>query len=504
MASKHAARLGGDDYQHLYSWWLILSLKLQDEPAKKVIIENGGAGQVDDVTVHYETNANLPDRFYQVKYHVNQGKTYSGDVLIEAAKGKQSLLEKFWTTWQKLYKQDPEKVFELYLVSNYAWNNEDALGEWISGLTDKIDVDEFMQASSRSNLGKIRQKWQSRLGASDEELKAFLSCLHFRLGYSPGVLLHEQVVERMRWLRLKTDPLTLDALTGFIRNWIKNNRHEIDLETLNILLKQHELYLPDEQECCTIIHLITAEMQTHAVKADHVLDWRERFVDAGPLKGRQLKDPSGWNKLLLPKLYALRQQLDNESDCRLLKVRGQAWLPIWFAFGYVFSSVTGYKLAIDLPDQQWRTDTIANEDFAFAVTSDKGSFEGEALHGEGGTVVLGIGVETPIDDDVRHYLQHHDEQAAALLLLQTKLVRLRNAGDAVAMAEEVRRIALNFVRRWRAHRLLLFYRGPAGGACFIGYRLHKVCDEIQIMAHQSQRQSYTLSFLLQGELYETG
>ena len=53
----------------------------------------------------------------------------------------------------------------------------------------------------------------------------------------------------------------------------------------------------------------------------------------------------------------------------------------------------------------------------------------------------------------------------------------------------------DFVSRWKAKRLLLYYFGPLAGACFIGHRMNAVCREVQIM--ESQQPGYEPSFLLQ-------
>lgn len=82
MNNKHAARIGGDDYQHLYSWWLALAMKFPDTRIAKVIIEDEQARSVDDVTVRHEPGTELPDRFYQIKYHVNHRRAYSAEHLI--------------------------------------------------------------------------------------------------------------------------------------------------------------------------------------------------------------------------------------------------------------------------------------------------------------------------------------------------------------------------------------------------------------------------------------
>ena len=134
------------------------------------------------------------------------------------------------------------------------------------------------------------------------------------------------------------------------------------------------------------------------------------------------------------------------------------------------------------------------------VTSDQSSLAGEIIHGEGDTVAVGISVTpSPIDADVRkHLLREQSEKIAALLLLRTEQVDIQKAEVAVALADRVKEYASVFANKHQAKRMLLFYRGPVGGACFIGYKLNKICrGEVQIMEYQPQGDTlYAPSFLL--------
>lgn len=56
MAKQVAARMSGDDYQHLFGWMHVLELLMPKRQVVKVIIEDEKAGSADDVTlVHAST-----------------------------------------------------------------------------------------------------------------------------------------------------------------------------------------------------------------------------------------------------------------------------------------------------------------------------------------------------------------------------------------------------------------------------------------------------------------
>lgn len=315
MTDRNAARLGGDDYQHLFSWFLALALKLPDEQIWKVTVEDKYGDKVDDVTVRYKPGATQPDCYYQIKFHVDYRSTYSYSNLISSKKKGKSLLENFWHSWQKLRSSASERGVTLYLVSNWTWDSQDALGRLVSGFNNRIKVGEFMSASPESEIGQIRLAWQQKLQANDEDFKAFIGCLYFQIGYSRTTITN-QVLDRMKSLQLKTDAITLKAVTTIVREWIEGEQHQIDLDTLERTLKNRnqDLYLPRKQAPYIAIHMQTI-VETEHEGVDYLFDWRDYFVDSDKSdeKGHQLKDPKNW-KVLRDELYCAVETLKNGAE----------------------------------------------------------------------------------------------------------------------------------------------------------------------------------------------
>jgi hypothetical protein len=69
MGEQSAARLAGDDYQHLYSWFELLQLLPPDSPYSYGFVEHPNAGSADDVTLHPQDQRRAA-RYVQVKFHV--------------------------------------------------------------------------------------------------------------------------------------------------------------------------------------------------------------------------------------------------------------------------------------------------------------------------------------------------------------------------------------------------------------------------------------------------
>lgn len=496
MANQIAARLSGDDYQHLYAWFHSLELKMPSQKVRVVRIEDPDAASVDDVTVVREVGAVAPDAFHQVKYHVDQRGQYSTAALTARKPRSTSLLEKFWKTWRTLRGHAPGRSIELYLVSNWAWDSADKLRECIGGPHNGFTEDLF-RASPRSRIGQLREKWRQHLSAADEEFAAFARSLRFKLGFDCADELKVRVAERMENLRLKHDEPALLVAAGIVREWIKAKRRDLTLDVLEDLVDQYDLRLPPDSERWVTVHLVTIKEQKFELPPDHLLDWRGHFVDLPGKKGHQLKDPADWNGRLLPELHCLEQVVNEETDCRLVRVRGLARLTAWFALGHVFSQVARYTLEVDQQGQLWRTDATPNPDLGVEVVAGS-ERDGEVWEGDGDTVAVGVSVTGPLEADVREYLESAGVRVSAVLFLRPnrELRRdcLRSAGDVVALADGVKIRVREFVKRWRAKRTLLFYFGPLSGACFIGHQLNAVCHEIQIM--EDQQPGYAPSFCL--------
>ncbi len=498
MANQVAARLSGDDYQHLYAWLTILELKMPREEVAHVTVEDETTGSVDDVTVIHEAASNKPDKLYQIKYHVDQRSQYSTDVLLEAKGNETSLLQKFWRTWESLRLKRPDRPMELHLISNWTWDAQDKVSSCIGGRNSAIS-DDFLNASPRSDIGKLRKRWQEHLRASDEDFVQFIGTLRFRLGFDCADQLEQRTIERMEWMGLRSDSAALLVATGIVRTWVKEGKQELLSKDLERILLTHDLYLPASTEKGIVVYLSTIKKQQFDLEPDYHLDWREHFEGAPIRGGHQLLKPNEWNATLLPQLYTLETTISNGTASRLIHARGLSRLSAWFAFGYAFSDVARYTIEIDQNSSLWRTDAIPTESFKMITSTSEAAVGEEGLQGDIATVAVGISVTGSLDEDVRAYLKQNSHLAGALLLLRPEREVgpdcLRNANDVVALATQAKVHIRSFVKAHKATNLLLFYFGPISGACFIGHRLNAVCRQIQIM--ENQQPGYAPSFLLE-------
>jgi hypothetical protein len=491
MANQVAARLGGDDYQHLYSWQLILRLKLPGSKVQVVSVENELAGSFDDVTIHHQNGANLPDEFHQVKYHVDQRSEYSSESFTDKKGNQSSLLEKFYRTWKAVKLQSADRPFHLNLISNWAWAESDSLRGFIEGHENRIKHALFDEGPT-SKAGSARDNWRSHLKAEDADFKEFMLSLRLTLGFDCGAELAGRVAERMMFLGLEHDDAALKTSAGIVREWIMRGRQEITLNLLNEVLESHRL-TKAAPENSAVVYLSTIKEKIFDIPPDHEINWRDRFDGPKFVRGHALKDGTSWNEDLLPELYAVEQKIGKEAGCKLIKARGFARLSPWFAFGHVFSEVSGYAVEVDQNDRYWRTDAAPSDDFEMLVAQP----EGESLPGDPETIAIGLSITGSIEPRVREHLSV-SPVASKLFLIQPNrgLGRdcLRSAGDAVAFARNTKRLIREIIESTGARRVLLFYFGPLSGACFLGHCLNAVGAPIQVMEDQSP--GYAPSFIL--------
>jgi hypothetical protein len=310
-------------------------------------------------------------------------------------------------------------------------------------------------------------------------LHDFFKVLFFDLGKDCSKEFKERVAERMDYLNLRREEKDLLVAVGIVRDWVKKQDPAIDLNKLEKALKDNDLYKPAQVPKSVSVYLITVKEHKFDVQPDYGLDWRNYFEKESNIYGHELKDETGWNNLLLPQLHQLEQRINRETGAHVIRARGFARLSAWFAFGFTFSEVSGYKIEINQQDKLWRSDEQPSADFE--VISENG--DGDRVDENSDTVAVGISVTGSLEQDVRRHISAVKNVKALLLLRPKKDLGkecLVSASDAVAFVQLVKQRVREFVSRNNAKRLSVYYFGPLSGACFLGNQFNAVCREIQI------------------------
>jgi len=491
VANQVAARLHGDDYQHLTSWLHALELMRPRCKVRLVTIEDEKAGSADDVTVLHEPGTSKPDRFYQIKFHQTQGGAYSTASLVSTEGKGTSILQKLFATWQKLKQQRGEEPFQIRFVSNWSWDSNDKAGMAFSGRDNSV-TDGFLSAGSRSDLGGIRQQWETHLGTKPEEFSSFVRTLHFDLGAACFDERVERVRDQMDNLSLQSDDAGLKIAVGIVREWIQRGVQEVTLDSLRKAIEDHGLAAPDANPCVTVM-LTTVKHKRIDILPDYTLDWREHFDGPDYEKGHALKPGESWERDLLPELRAVEASIAEETSCRLIRSRGYARLSAWFAFGRTFSENAGYVIECDQQGQLWRSDAGPSTDFRLSST--KGN--GDLVPVGPSSIAVGISITRDIEEDVRTYMQESQFGGQLVLLTPNRPLGkecLRSSQDAVAMAHQAKEKIRALTSNPGVKTVLLFYAGPLSGACFMGHSFNAMGAPVQVMEFQDP--GYAPAFVL--------
>ena len=242
---------------------------------------------------------------------------------------------------------------------------------------------------------------------------------------------------------------------------------------------------------------IKAPQKNHDPVPAHVIDWTGYFEQHNGEATHAIKQAEDWNATLLPQLCAVEAQVSAMPQ-RQIQVYGTARLSVWLAFGYVFRETAGYTLAIDQYGQLYRTNVAPNSDFKVRVQ------ELATQAGNSTTVAVGINISdrpNSMQADMQNYVEAQGVPAACLIepIAHEGARAIRDAGDATALAFEVKQTIRQLVAEHEAEQVLLFYAGPSSTACIIGYHLNATSSTLQLMEHMpATKLKYAPSFLLQG------
>jgi hypothetical protein len=447
----------------------------------RVQVEDPLAWSVDDVTVTRSPGARLPDEFFQVKYHVDQRKAYSTDGLLET-NGGTSLLQKLWNTYRALCDRRSENV-ELNLVSNWAWDPNDAFGRCISGEDGSV-TERFFAEGGRSDVGRVRARWLAHLGLGEGDLRPFVRTLRFRLGHSSAQDLRERVAEAMAYRGLQHDENALLLAVGVVRGWITTGTGPIDRGLMEQVLAERRLRLPEPPQANALVAMNTITSPFLDVAPDYLLDWTSLFQGSAGRKGHQLLDPEGWNSRLLPEMQDVERRIKTQTPARLIRLQGAARLAPWIALGHTFPEVGGYILEVEHRATKWRTDTTPSTSFQLIETPLE---QGNSATGPSDVIAVGLSVTDRVEGDLAAFLSANPLAGQVRTFAPsggTSSSALASAGDASAFAQQAKQLVREAVRNAGAKRVLLFYCGPATGACFLGHWLNAVAREIVIMEYQ--------------------
>jgi hypothetical protein len=470
MGEQSAARLEGDDYQHLFSWYEALQLLDSNAPWECAHVEHPSAGAADDVVLSPRSGSGVPTRYVQVKWHVAHGQTYSFDSLCEVVSGSKSLLEKLFVSWKRLRSQG---AIEVWLVSN--WSFAPDLGGFIDAKANVLR-DDFFDGGPTSKAGRARATWTTALGATSEELDAFCRALRFRLGYGSISELEGQVDDRMARHGLQTGQNARSIAVGLVRKWIEvgGGAKLITAASLRTAIKGADLEARSADAPPLVLWIHGWAKRTYEVNATTELDWTTFF----DVTSRRVPTQTDWDNVLRPALVDCRKQFTTMPVKPCIDFRGKLPLTTLIAVGAEFPEVAGFSFRAEQPTRGetslWRSNAPPTAR-RFETAQEAGDAAGRHL-----LVVLSITGDAR--KDARELIARIPGGVKAVVFAAPEGGpgdgAIGSAGDATALAVAAKNLIRAARQEHDAVETHLVVYAPATYCLFLGQRLNAVGDVV--------------------------
>ncbi len=455
--SASGARIQGDDYQHLFSWYQALELALPDSDATSVAVEANDAGFVDDVVVHRAGR----DEYFQVKYSVDGRTLINSAWWTEKPKGRgQSPLEKFWSSWNLLGDRRPVMT----LLTNRSLDPTDPVLACVSGRDGRL-MPRLSLGSANSYKGRGRKFWADHLQVTEEQLLAMLADVKLLAGQGPFTHFLQMTSDRHRALGLAHDDNAALAGAGAARTWVAEGRREIDRLALMTELSRLDLQAGTPQ-ATLLVQEINHDPWPESATA--MVDWVDLFDGDEPRVRRSPIDPRAWNQQMRPDLKRAVAEIRLQGYTDVM-VRGALRLPSWFACGAELAEVAGFRVTCSQRGHFWTSDSDP---------SPCGLREEVVELGNGNELAVGLGVTTNIAADALDYIRRVDlpvQTYSDLTPVDGPSDRaIADASAATGWALTVRSRVRELVRSTSATKVHLFIASPAGAALFLGHFWNRV------------------------------
>jgi hypothetical protein len=488
MGEQSATRLKGDDFQHLYSWYELLSLLDPASGYAYGYVEHPSAGAADDITLH-PSAADVPAKYVQVKYHVDQRSDYSPASLVELSPGSaRSLLHKLYDSWKNLVNEGRGEP-EIWLVSN--WSSSMELGRFIHDTCSLAD--DFFHAGPRSAAGQVRKHWSGELGINDDELHGFCRALRFRLGYGGIHELEERVDDRMARYGLRTGREPRAVVLDIVRGWIKDGGESkrIDKPVLEKTIRARRLLSTGTEQAKVSLWIHAWAKRFYDLPPTVALDWTQFFE----IETRTIPLQSIWDSVLIPQLKLAQAQLSNTPDGMYIDLRGKMPLSVSVVVGRIFSEAMGFKFRVEQPSggevNLWRSD-VGTSSYGLVKSMSEGDRQSRV-----GMVSVSVtgdarpDVQRQFVGTTTHFRVWVDIQP----LEGPNANSLKSANDAVSVAIDIK----EQIRQIRAHydldQIWLFLYCPASLALFLGQRLNALGKIV--LFERDSKNTYTESIRME-------
>jgi hypothetical protein len=478
--SSSGARLSGDRYQHLFTWLYGAQMLFTDPDVVKIEFEKAGAGNVDDLVVHYRTQ---PPLYHQIKFVTSQEEPLTPAWFTSAGGASRSPLQRFYDSYQRLTVDDVRP--ELALLTNRWLEEADVIQSCISGRTSKL-TPRITEGGPDSAKGKLRQEWSEHVGVPEDELLEFLSHLTFMVGRDSLDELYDRCAFVMRAARLRFDAEAI-AVAGDLISWcVETGIRELNPETLLPHIQERKLGA-ERSAGSLLIQCLAPDPWPEAATA--AVDWVGLFDGDEPATRRQLRDPDGWERRLKPELREAIQTIRRHGLVHV-NVYGSMRLSTALFTGSELSRVAGFNVETEARGDVWSS---ADEHPAVELASTVVEI------GQGDEVAVGLSVAIDLTEDVVAYVHAQQLRVGRLIVYSPQEGSGRESvksshdglGLAYAITDALRRDTSS------AARVHLFQAAPMPLSLMIGHLWNRM-PETQLYDDLGAGKGYTPTFWISG------
>jgi len=458
--SPSGPRLGGDRYQHLYTWLYGAQLLLQDPRVTRIEFEVSGAGNVDDLVIFYRGRAPL---YHQIKFVTSQQEPLDADWFTRIPSGaRRSPLQRFHDSFTRLSGANGAHP-EMVLLTNRWPEPGDALRQCTAGYTNKL-MPLIAQGGAQSVGGQLRRAWSEHLDVPEAQLLEMLEHLALKVGQESTEELYERASHAMVAAGLRGDREAILVGMDIIKSCIEEGTRSLTAETLRPRLAQYDLTAA-RASATLLIQAIDHDPWPDAATAS--VDWVELFDGDDPRTRRQLRDPKDWNERLKPEVRQAVKAI-KEHGLTDVNVVGAMRLSTALFVGSQLSRVANFSIRRLERGQEWSSESPIEED---------GLIDRREIDvGSGNDVAVAVSVSLDISADVEAYIKDAALPVDRLIVYAPAdgvgQNSVRDPGHGVSLADS---IASQLRADGRGHAMVHFFiAGPMPLALLIGHRWNRI------------------------------
>ena len=384
--------------------------------------------------------------YYQLKYHVDKRDSYSSVSIIDPSfiNAKSSLLQRFHKAYRNL--SALTHSFRLNLVSNWRWQDDDALAKMLRE-SDGALPQSFFSKGPKSKLGEVREQWREHLEMKPSDFEAFAKTLRFQLDLFGRQYFKEWVNDRLARVGLRIPPADHAACPyeSLVQKFLMDGPNSFDRETFSKMCHREGLFDP-KVDTTQNDHDPVIGIRSFIRFAENIENEVDSFICVSDLfEGRHPIDDESWRAAASRILSflsdtALKKTLRSEEHKLLLECHGSLAL----LAGYEMSRNSGSRVyPVQKPGMElWKP----SPQISFAATSIRIT---EKSYEDGGAIAISLSLTHDIMSDVESYFLEAKIKIGKLINIQPID---GSGGGSIKGADQAVHIANDVVRLLRESR----------------------------------------------------